>query len=275
MGATTTTTGSYGVVYTASSVTSETKSPQLSPKLLEELGIQWVRVYWLDYANVLRFQFLSRSYFSHLLSNPRPGILLGSANLAAVHLNVLQERRLGVWGYAFDASSFRVCPYAPGHATIFGFFENSVPSPSAGPDPVPFCPRGLLHRLVNEARTKAGIEFIVGFETEFTFLRSSSPIVTQDVPADYCTASTYGIKDVETKALLAVGENLQLAGIGVEKLHSEAGPGQVSPSAPRRELRSQNGNSSRSLRPRWPLLLRQTRSWSPAKFSTTSQSYMG
>ena len=220
-------TGTFGIAYTPSSVSSRNKASQLNPQLLDDLHIEWVRLCWLDYANVLRFYFLSRSYFSHLLETARPGILLGAANLAAVHLNVIDELMFVQYVYAFDLSTFRVCPYAPGHATVMGFFEPTTPPPSAGPTPVPQCPRGILHRLVNEARTKAGVEFVVGFETEFTLLRSTAPPVTQDVLTDYGTTSTYRITVEESKTLLDIGKNMQLAGVSVQKLHSEAAPGQV------------------------------------------------
>ena len=49
--------------------------------------------------------------------------------------------------YVPDLSSWRVCTYAPGHASVMGWFQEKIPGPS-GELAVPLCPRTLLHRLV-------------------------------------------------------------------------------------------------------------------------------
>ena len=55
----------------------------------------------------------------------------------------------GQWLYAFDLSSIRLCPYAPGHASILGWFEVKTP-PTAALAPeieVDICPRTILRRV--------------------------------------------------------------------------------------------------------------------------------
>ena len=55
----------------------------------------------------------------------------------------------GQWLYAFDLSSIRLCPYAPGHASIMGWFEVKTP-PTAALAPeieVDICPRTILRRV--------------------------------------------------------------------------------------------------------------------------------
>lgn len=60
-------------------------------------------------------------------------------------------RATGDYLYALDLSSIRKCPYAPGHASIMGWFEEKVPV--AGQEghrsiEVDLCPRTILRRLV-------------------------------------------------------------------------------------------------------------------------------
>ena len=54
----------------------------------------------------------------------------------------------GEFLYVPDLASWRVCgAYAPGHATVMGWFEEKTPGPT-GAVAVPICPRTMLARLV-------------------------------------------------------------------------------------------------------------------------------
>ena len=230
---------SYGIRYTPTSVSrphplttlsSFSSSPSLDLNALDAQGIAWIRVSWLDYANVLRYHVLSLPYFKQLMAGARPGIALAWMNLGAVHMTFTEGTNgTGEYLYVFDPKSFRVCPYTPGHASIMGFFQEKVPSPKAGLPlkPIALCPRGLLKRVMEEAREKAGLSFVLGVESEFVLLRSVSPMTTQG-DVDYATARRMPNSGVETKVMLEMAEGLRDAGIEVQRYHAEASPGQVS-----------------------------------------------
>ena len=219
---------SFGIRYTPTSVS---RPASASLPSLDALAIAWIRVFYLDFANVLRFHVLSAPYFKQLMAgSQRPGIALGKMNLGAVHMTFTEGTNgTGEYLYVFDPKSFRVCPYTPGHASIMGFFQEKVPSPGAGLPlkPIALCPRGLLKRVMEEAREKAGLSFVVGVESEFVLLRSVSPMTTQG-DVDYATARRMPNSGVETKVMLEIAEGLREAGIEVQRYHAEASPGQVS-----------------------------------------------
>jgi hypothetical protein len=58
----------------------------------------------------------------------------------------------GEYLYTPDLSSLRQCGYAPGHASLMGWFEEKLPTrESAGREDalkVPLCPRGLLRDII-------------------------------------------------------------------------------------------------------------------------------
>ena len=221
---------SWGVAYTPSNVASRDHEVVHSPfslPMLEQLGVRWIRVFWLDYTNILRYHVISRSHFKRLLNGSRPGIPIAKATLGMVHLTLMPgQSGTGEFLYAFDTNSFRLCPYTPGHASIMGFFQDQVPTPSRGLTPISLCPRGILKRLVDEAQSKAGVAFLFGFESEFILLKETSPITAVNF-GDYSCATNFPNGAVETTVVHEIADGLEAAGINVLKYHGEAAPGQV------------------------------------------------
>ncbi|EKM57124.1 uncharacterized protein PHACADRAFT_142316 [Phanerochaete carnosa HHB-10118-sp] len=217
----------YGVVYTPSSVVSavEQQKPPLSDAVLEQLGVRYIRLIWCDWTNTIRYHVLARSYFCKLLRSPRPGITAPSAVLGIVFLHIckgfdLTDESLIV----LDESSFRLCPYSPGHATIMGFFQNLVPSPEYGLE-ILWDPRTQLARVERLAKEAAGVSYLAGFEHEFILLKSTSPPVGIN-SADYGVSQKLPAGSVEAKVLEEIADSLQEAGIELQKYHGEAAPGQ-------------------------------------------------
>ena len=140
----------YGVLYAP-----DTTAGTAPPKTLDELltpDIAFVRVQWVDYTNVVRFRVLSAPYFRALFSNPtktRPGIGVSKVALGIVGISLAPGfGPSGEYLFVPDLCSWRVCTYAPGHASVMGWFqEKSAPRPGAGLE-VPMCPRTILTRLV-------------------------------------------------------------------------------------------------------------------------------
>lgn len=87
-----------------------------------------------------------------MLENPRPSVAIAKVALGLVYLITAPGfSPIGEYLYTPDLSSFRICPYAPGQATVMGWFEEKAPI--TGPDggqsvQVDLCPRGILRRVV-------------------------------------------------------------------------------------------------------------------------------
>ena len=195
---------------------------------LEEQGIKYVRVQYVDYGNVVRFRVLPVAYFKRICKNPRPGLNFTSLALAFVGIQFaggFDSERAGECLHAIDLNSFRVCTYAPGHAVVMTWFQEKTPVPDAGLT-IPLCPRTLLQRVVGEAREKAGLDFLIGFESEFFLLKKTSPLeVVND--AGWGMAGGHLTGAPESAVVDEIIDCLEGAGIEVHFIHGEAAPGQV------------------------------------------------
>ena len=193
---------------------------------LEEQGVKYVRVQYVDYGNVVRFRVLPVAYFKRICKNARPGLNFGAIALAFVGVQFAGGfTRLDECLHAIDLNSFRICTYAPGHAVVMTWFQEKRPVPNAGLA-IPLCPRTMLQRVMDEAREKAGLEFLVGFESEFLLLKKTSP---PEVVNDAGWGATGGhlTGSPESAVVDEIIDCLELAGIEVHFIHGEAAPGQV------------------------------------------------
>jgi glutamine synthetase len=108
-----------------------------------------------------------------------------------------------------------------------GWFQEKllVEGPMGPTFTVEVCPRTTLHRVVEEAKSVSNIEFLVGFESEFILLKSTSPIeVTNNY--DWSVAAAFGSGSVEAKVLEEIADGIEIAGIELQMYHKEAAPGQ-------------------------------------------------
>ena len=140
---------SFGIEYTPSTVSSP---PQLSIETLEQAGIRFIRLQWVDLINNIRFRVIPIAYFKKMLASSRPSVSITKVALGLVFISTAPGfSAIGEYLYVVDWSSVRVCPYATGHASVMGWFEEKVPVP--GPDGLPtlkveICPRTILKRVV-------------------------------------------------------------------------------------------------------------------------------
>lgn len=229
----------YGLTYNLATVEANSNNTQHdqqykstidNPHELARLGIKFIRVQWADLTNQVRCRLIPVNYMSKLLASPRPGITITKVVLGAVELTIVPGfSSAGEYIYTIDRSTFRLCPYAPGHASVMGFFQEKTPSPSYGLI-YPLCPRTLLKRVVDDARREAGIEFIVGVEVEFILLKEWSFETGETVAANeggYHLSSLFPTGAPETIITEEIVIALMDAGIEVQTLHSEGAPGQV------------------------------------------------
>ncbi|OSX57406.1 hypothetical protein POSPLADRAFT_1061612 [Postia placenta MAD-698-R-SB12] len=213
----------YGVLYKPSQTASFASVDDLR---LEQRGIKYVRVQWVDFTNLVRFRVLPVSYFKRLFTSSRPGIGLAYATLGMVGAMMAPGfLGTGEYIYSLDLSSFRVCPYAPGHAVVMGWFEEKTPSPS-GSLSSPLCPRAVLKRIVDEAQETAGLTFLAGFESEFILLSAISPKPVEVNNAAWSCSAKHPTGAVETKVMEEIADALLEAGIELQMYHAEAAPGQ-------------------------------------------------
>jgi glutamine synthetase len=196
---------------------------------LESRGIQYIRLQWVDTVNNIRYRVIPISYFKKLLNSPRPSVSITKCVFGLVFITTAPGfAPVGEYIYLPDMNSIRLCPYAEGHASVMGWFEEKVPI--KGPDGkltlnVPLCPRSTLKRIVEDAREAAGVEFLVGFETEFILLKSTSPIDAVNYHG-WSNSPALPSGSVEAKVLHEIAEAVQASGIELQMYHAEAAPGQ-------------------------------------------------
>ena len=134
----------YGVQYKPGVPT----GPKVSVKDLEKLGIRYVRITWVDLINNIRYRVLSLSYFKRLLESDRPGVSVPSVVFGLITLQLADGfAPIGEYLYVPDINTLRICPYAEGHASIYGWFQEKVPAPNGGLE-VELCPRALLKKVL-------------------------------------------------------------------------------------------------------------------------------
>lgn len=99
-----------------------------------------------------------------------------------------------------------------------------------------YCRVGNFHRFAlcqlflilfnREAKTVSDVDFLVGFETEFILLKSTSPIEPISIHA-WTSADALRSGSIPTTVLADMVHALELSGIEVQIYHAEAAPGQV------------------------------------------------
>jgi glutamine synthetase len=237
----------FGLQYLPASVKLPTYGQGHVLEKLKSDGTRYIRFQWDDYTNITRYRIIPVTSFLELMSASRPGIGLTMAALGIVGTSLVPGfSGTGEYLYTPDLSSLRPCAYAPGHASLMGWFEEKLPTrESAGRQDdlkVPLCPRGLLRDIVkyvylrfallvidNRYFSKGkqlGVEFLVGVETEFILLKSTDPIsAVNDAP--YSASRGLLAGSVAEKCLEDIADALQYGGIDLLMYHTEAAPGQV------------------------------------------------
>ena len=114
-------------------------------------NIKYIRLTWVDLHNVARCRVLSLSYFERLLeaSSGRPGVSVVGCVMGLVGLRLVNGfSAAGGYLFVVDLSSMRLCPHAPGHAMLFGWFQNLQSGPEQSLE-YDLCPRTLLARQIS------------------------------------------------------------------------------------------------------------------------------
>ncbi|KZP21004.1 glutamine synthetase/guanido kinase [Athelia psychrophila] len=219
----------YGHKYTLQNVAQQTPLYGTTVVGLKAAGVEFVRIQWVDMTNTIRYRVVPIAYFEKLLDSPRPGVAIVRCALGMVYMTLADGfSPIGEYIYVIDMKTIRLCPYAPGHASVMGFFQEKAPS--QGPDNQPtvstnLCPRTNLQRIIDDARDRAGVEFLVGFESEFILLKSNNTL-------EAVNTHGYGINhaltsgSIEAQVMEEIAHALKDAGIELQMYHSEAASGQ-------------------------------------------------
>ncbi|EEY16853.1 fluG [Verticillium alfalfae VaMs.102] len=204
-------------------------STKVTPILqqLRKFNSKWLRLCWHDYTSTARCRLVPMKRVLALLECGEPFSLpITKASLGMLQTDALVPEITGTGMYeAFpDWLSLRQGP-VPGHASVFLDFKHKD-----GSD-VDLCPRTLLRNTLASAEMH-GLSFLLGFELEFVILETcgeNQPQALRHVAHGWSLARAiadcgrHGSFNSKIDELL---DNLQAAGIEIEQLHTETGPGQ-------------------------------------------------
>ena len=134
-----------------------------------------------------------------------------AANLSACNVLTLRP----------DLSSLRVLPYAPRTAMVMCTAHNQRNNELS-----PLCTRGLLERVLHEARVGMGIQFCVGAELEFQLFHSTLKD-GKPQPIDSSTFANSISLNEQEDFISALYDQLTKQDIPIELIHAESAPGQL------------------------------------------------
>ncbi|KAF9480603.1 glutamine synthetase/guanido kinase [Pholiota conissans] len=197
---------------------------------LKAHNVEYIRFTWVDFSNTIRFRLIPIAYFEKLLASRRPGIGLAKAALGLVNISLADGfLPMGEYLYVPDLTSFRLCPYEPGHASVMGFFEEKTPYVTANDTTsveTKICPRGTLKRVVEQAKKELGVEFLVGFENEFILLQNDLEGIEPVGTYAFSSSSSLRTGALETRVMDKIARAVQASGIELQMYHGEGAPGQ-------------------------------------------------
>lgn len=126
--------------------------PPTTIQRLQGNGVRYVRIQWADFTGTVCFRVIPLSHFAKILDSPRPSVGIAKAVLGLVfHSLAGGFTAIGEYLYVPDLTSARLLPYAPGHVSLMGFFEEKIPVPDPLGDitlKVSLCPRTTLQRVL-------------------------------------------------------------------------------------------------------------------------------
>lgn len=109
----------------------------------------------MDLTNIVRFRVVTLDYFKKVLQSERPGFAMAKVTMGLVYLFTADGfSAIGEYLYVPDLSTLRLCPYAPGHASVLGIFEEKSPylgSNGIKSVDVSLCPRSILGRIIKSS----------------------------------------------------------------------------------------------------------------------------
>ncbi|KAL9621989.1 MAG: hypothetical protein Q9160_003651 [Pyrenula sp. 1 TL-2023] len=210
--------------------TTESQDPQALLDFLNRYStVKFIRLQWLDYSNMLRCR---------VLTKPHLTALVRSKQFYAVGIGFLTLLENSEWKLQLDPSeavgqsrlvpdweSLRLCSWVEGHACVQCFLGKAeINFDERGHGQIGFdklCPRSALQAALWDAK-QLGLEFEVGFETEFCVSRQlADGSVIQLPQGTHYPSSMRTLEGVMLPIMDEIVSVLEVAGISVLVYHAE------------------------------------------------------
>ncbi|KAF8848793.1 glutamine synthetase/guanido kinase [Acephala macrosclerotiorum] len=204
-----------------SSVSNEIK--HLENFLANNPDINFIRYLWLDYSGILAIRICTVHFATSLVKERQSLTTLCSILTALVIenntiLDDLLMRPANLWP---DWSSLKVCRCQPHYAQAMYCVDKGT---DLGGEGFGRFPRRRLLEPTQDAKTKHGLDFLIGTEIEF-FIMKDTKCGPQHLDA---VPNTYSAASLNNEYFSVIEEIVRLitkAGILVRQFHGEGGPG--------------------------------------------------
>ena len=177
-------------------------------------SVEFVRYQFVDLMGILRGRVLTKSYVLDLEKEGK-NVCVGPGMPYSTFPNPSPNPRASVTQMIPDWSSLRKCCYRNSHASVFCYLHEEVDDMGNRRDP-----RLLLANAIKRGQDKHGIDFLIGFELEFTLLKSCDDAfrVIRNAPGASIMA---GLRCEALPLLELIARQLLSAGITVRQFHTE------------------------------------------------------
>lgn len=195
----------------------------------ENPTISFIRLQWLDYTSTHRVRLLPIKRALALFQEGK-FVSITKAVLGLLQTDMAVGGFSAVGAYnlvpCFDSLRRGDSRQLASYATVQCEFRED------NQDPVSICPRTALRNIVEKAKEKQALEFLVGFEVEVVFMRfeaTDGEVKYGGMPVSHghnwsSTRALHGSEMLEVLETIMVA--LEKADIGVQQFHPEACPGQ-------------------------------------------------
>lgn len=189
-------------------------------KRIEEEGIEYIRIEFLDYAGVTRARTIRKEFIAGAMES---GVNFSAAIMDFTMFDTYVPNPLyGTDGGDFfampDPETFVVLPHRRKTARMYCDLVDENGNPWAG------CPRSILKKLLKEAEDVMGGKLFMVYEQEAYLLKDENGML---VPADNSACFSSDGLDEQEEFVQKFIESMAEMGVETEQMSSEFGPGQV------------------------------------------------
>ncbi|WP_186670909.1 glutamine synthetase family protein [Sporosarcina sp. BP05] len=189
-------------------------------KKIEQEGIDYIRIEFLDYTGITRARTIRRE---HIASAMKDGVNFSAAIMDFTMFDTYVPNPLhGVEAGDFfaipDPDTYVVLPHRRNTARMFCDLYDENGNPWAG------CPRGVLKKLLKEVEEVLGGQINMVYEQEAYLLKEENGNL---VPADSSACFSSDGLDIQEEFVQKFIETMAEMGVETEQMSSEFGPGQV------------------------------------------------
>ncbi|KAL4860652.1 hypothetical protein BDV12DRAFT_204826 [Aspergillus spectabilis] len=193
-------------------------------------GVLFVRFVVLDHAGVLRVSVMPRKATLQVAADRSFNANMSAfvAGITAFDTPNLEALQLGVDKIVPDWATLKVCSFYPSHAIVMCAVREASKAEPGDDDHDGFslCPRTVLAKQVQRARSAVGQDILVGLELEFLLYKQGSTNFIRPITASPNFNSTFLYDAALARLLDDIAQTLERADIEILKYHPEGmGPG--------------------------------------------------